>query len=165
MRDIAAACRCKPANIYNYFPGKEDILYEVILDITEQTVASIKHLEDDETTNPVDQLRSLINSHFKFLVSKKQSSVLISDTGLKELTPEHRKGVIRVRDQYDTIMRRVIRRGEDSGDFSVKDDKIVTYFISSVIMRSSIWFSPRGQLSADEVSDEMFNFIYRGIKA
>ena len=47
MRDIAIVCKCKPANIYNYFASKEDILYEVILDITEQTVSSIKHLEDD----------------------------------------------------------------------------------------------------------------------
>ncbi len=165
MRDIANACKCKPANIYNYFESKEDILYEVILDITEQTVSSIKHLEEDETTNSVDQLRSLIKSHFKFLVSKKQSSVLISDTGLKELTAEHRKAVIQLRDKYDSIMRRVIRRGIDSGDFAVKDDKLVTYFISSVIMRSSIWFSPKGQLTADEVGDEMFDFVYRGIKA
>ncbi len=165
MRDIAAACRCKPANIYNYFPGKEDILYEVILDITEQTVASIRHLEEDEKTNPVDQLKSLIKSHFKFLVSKKQSSVLISDTGLKELTPEHRKAVIRIRDEYDAIMRRVIQRGVTTSHFEVKNDRLITYFISSVIMRSSIWFSPKGQLSADEVADEMFDFIYRGIKA
>ena len=165
MRDIALVCKCKPANIYNYFASKEDILYEVILDITEQTVSSIKHLEDDETTEPVDQLKSLIKSHFKFLVSKKQSSVLISDTGLKELTAEHRKSVIQLRDKYDNIMRRVIRRGIASGDFAVKDEKLVTYFISSVIMRSSIWFSPKGQLSADEVGDDMFDFVYRAIKA
>ena len=165
MRDIAIVCKCKPANIYNYFESKEDILFEVILDITEQTVSSIKHLEDDETTEPVDQLKSLIKSHFKFLVSKKQSSVLISDTGLKELTAEHRKSVIQLRDKYDNIMRRVIRRGIASGDFAVKDEKLVTYFISSVIMRSSIWFSPKGQLSADEVGDDMFDFVYRAIKA
>lgn len=165
MRDIADACKCEPANIYNYFKGKEDILYEVIRDITEQTVASIKHLEDDESTNPVQQLRSLIKSHFEFLARMKRSSVLISDTGMKDLTTEHRKAVIQVRDQYDTIMLRVIRRGVDSGDFAIKDERVVTYLIASVIMRSSIWFSPKGRLSADEVGDIMFDFVYRGIKA
>ena len=165
MRDIADACKFKPANIYNYFKGKEDILYEVVRDITEQTVASIKELEDDEVASPVDQLRSLIKSHFGLLVRMKRSSVFISDTGLKDLSPEHRKVVIRLRDKYDGIMRRVIRRGIDTGYFAVKDERVVGYLISSVIMRSSIWFSPRGRLSADEVGDIMFDFVYRGIKA
>jgi AcrR family transcriptional regulator len=165
IRDIADACKFKPANIYNYFEGKEDILFEVIRDITEQTVSSIEHLEDEEDTTPVEQLRSLIKSHFELLVRKKRSSVFISDTGLKDLTTEHRKVIVRLRDRYDGIMRMIIRRGVDAGYFVVKDDKIVTYLIASVIMRSSIWFSPKGRLSADEVGDIMSDFVYRAIKA
>jgi AcrR family transcriptional regulator len=165
MRDIAAACHCKPANIYNYFDSKEDILYAVIKEITDQAVSSIKHLKDDHTTGPVEQLRSLVKNHFGLLVGMKPSSVLISDTGLKDLSSEHRKAIIALRDEYDAIMLHVIRQGVQSGDFVVQDEKIVTYLISSVIMRSNIWFSPKGRLSADTVGDIMFDFIYRGIKA
>lgn len=165
MRDIASACRCKPANIYNYFEGKEDILYEVIRDITERAVASIEHLKDDEVTAPVEQLRSLVKSHFGMLAAIKRSNVLISDTGLKDLSNEHRKAVIALRDEYDGIMRQVIKRGIDSGDFAVKDEKVVAYLIASVILRSSIWFSPRGRMSAGEVGDIMFDFVYNGVKA
>ncbi|WP_410291021.1 TetR/AcrR family transcriptional regulator, partial [Desulfosarcina sp.] len=32
MQDIARAYSCKPANIYNFFARKEDILYEVLLE-------------------------------------------------------------------------------------------------------------------------------------
>src|SRR3990172_9333173 len=165
VRDIADACKFQPANIYNYFQSKEDILYEVIRDITEQTVASIRHLENDETTNPEEQLRSLIKSHFGLMVKMKRSSVLISDTGLKDLSPQHRSEIIALRDRYDGIMRRVIRRGVDRGNFSVKDVRVVCFFISSVIMRSNIWFSPNGRLSGDEVGDMMFDFVLRGIKS
>ena len=165
MRDIARVCHCKAANIYNYFEGKEDILYEVIKDISEKAVASIRHLEHDEETCPVDQLRSLIKSHFGLLVRMRRSNVLISDTGLKDLSTEHRKAIVELRDLYDSIMRGVVARGVASGDFCVKDDRVVTYLISSVILRSSIWFSPKGRLSADQVSDIMFDFVFRGIKA
>jgi len=165
VRDIADVCKFQPANIYNYFQSKEDILHEVIRDITEQTVASIRHLENDETTNPEEQLRSLIKSHFGLMVKMKRSSVLISDTGLKDLSPQHRSEIIALRDRYDGIMRRVIRRGVDRGNFSVKDVRVVCFFISSVIMRSNIWFSPNGRLSGDEVGDMMFDFVLRGIKS
>jgi AcrR family transcriptional regulator len=165
MRDIAHACHYKPANIYNYFQGKEDILFEVIRDITAKAVSSISHLEDDDATSPVEQLKSLVKNHFGLLVGMKRSNVLISDSALKDLSSEHRRAIIELRDHYDAIMRGVIQRGIASGDFAVKDEKIVTYLISSVILRSSIWFSPKGRLSAREVGDLMFDFVFRGIKA
>jgi len=165
MRDIASACNCKAANIYNYFAGKEDILFEVTRDIHEKAVGSVQHLENDETTSPVEQLRSAIKGHFGTLVKMKRSSILISDTGLKDLSPEHRKAIVQLRDIYDSIMRKVIQRGVKSGDFVVRDDKIITYLTSSVVLRSTIWFSPKGRLSADDVGDIMFDFVYRGVKA
>ncbi len=164
MRDIAKACRCKASNIYNYFAGKEDILFEVIKDITERAVQSIQHLENDETTDPAEQLKSLIESHFGMLVRMKRSSVLISDSGLKDLSTEHRKAIVKLRDNYDGIMRRVIRRGVERGQFRVSDENVVTYFIASVILRSTLWFSPKGRLSAEQIADMMFDFVYGGIR-
>ena len=164
MRDIADACDCKAANIYNYFKAKENILFEVIKDITEQAVDSVSHLDDETTASPVQQLRSFIDSHLSVLVQMKKSSVLISDTGLQNLTREHLKVIIELRDKYEKIMSKVISRGIESGDFTVKDIKITVYLISSVIIRSTIWFSPKGRLSANEVADIIFDFVYRGIK-
>ncbi len=165
MKDIASACDCKAANIYNYFKGKEDILYEVIKDITERAVNSVRHLEDDNSVSPVEQLRSFINNHLSVLVQMKKSSVLISDTGLQNLTREHRRIIVELRDTYDRIMRKVITRGIESGDFSVKDEKVIVYLISSMIIRSTIWFSPKGRLTGDKVAELIFDFVYRGIKA
>ena len=164
MRDIADACDCKAANIYNYFKAKENILFEVIKDITEQAVDSVSHLDDESTASPVQQLRSFIDSHLSVLVQMKKSSVLISDTGLQNLTREHLKVIIELRDKYERIMSKVISRGIESGDFTVKDIKITVYLISSVIIRSTIWFSPKGRLSANEVANIIFDFVYRGIK-
>jgi len=99
------------------------------------------------------------------LVRMKRSSILISDTGLKDLSIEHRKAIVQLRDIYDNIMRKVIERGIKKGLFDVKDIKVTIYLTSSVIIRSTIWFSPKGRLSVDEVGDIMFDYIYRGIKA
>jgi AcrR family transcriptional regulator len=165
MKDIADACGCKPANIYNYFENKEDILYEVIRDITMQTLSLVKPLEEDELTDPVEQLRSFIKSHFGFMVSMKKSTVLISDTGLKELSSEHRKAVIEMRDHYDRILRKILQRGIDSGNFRKVDSQIISYLVSSIIIRSNIWFSAKDRLPANDIIDIMFDFVYHGIRA
>ncbi len=164
MKDIANACNCKPANLYNYFKNKEDILYEVIRSITDQGVSSIKYLEKDEETSPVEQLRSLIKSHFSFLASMKQSSILLSDTGIKDLSREHQKEIIKLRDTYDRILRKIIQRGIDEGYFTPIDIQVVSNLIASIVVRSSIWFSNKGRLTVDDVGEIMFNFVYNSIK-
>ncbi len=164
MIDIARACNCRPANIYNYFTNKEEILYEVILNMTNQMLDKIKPLGEDDRTCPVDLLRSFVNTHFGFLVNMKKSIISITDTGLKDLSPEHRDEIIKLRKFYDDILRKILRRGRDSGHFSDIDAQIVSYLIPSLIIRSNIWYSPDGRLSAEQISDIIFNFIYEGIR-
>ncbi|MBW1784972.1 MAG: TetR/AcrR family transcriptional regulator [Deltaproteobacteria bacterium] len=69
MRDIAAAYGCKPANIYNFFPNKEKILFEVLREEMDHIISPIKHLEQDEGISPVEQLRLLTGSHLILTLS------------------------------------------------------------------------------------------------
>jgi AcrR family transcriptional regulator len=164
MKDIASSCGCKPANIYNYFESKEDILFEVIRDITLQTLSLVKSLEDDMTTPPTEQLKRLVKSHFNLVVGMKKSTALLSDAGLKELSAEHRKFIIEIRDSYDEVLRNILQHGKDTGDFRDVDNQMIGFLISSMIVRSNIWYSVKGRLSADEIGDIIFDFVYRGIK-
>jgi AcrR family transcriptional regulator len=166
MKDIANACDCKPANFYNYFSGKEDILYEVIKDITEKSVSSIKHLTHDETSDPLEQLRSFIKNHFNLHINLEQTNVMLSDTGMRHLSQEHRDEIIKMRDIYENTLRRILRRGIESGLFAPHiDEKILSYNIPSMIIRSSIWFTAKGRLTLEEISEIMFDFTINGIRA
>lgn len=164
VAEIASACGCRPANIYNYFESKEHILYAVIDDTTSRTVALVKPLGDDETTSPVELLRTLIKRHFGFLAGMKQSIVFITDTGLRELSKEHRTAIVALRRSYDEALLRILRRGKESGDFTDIDEEIVGNLIPSLMIRSNMWFSPKGKLSADEVGEIIFRLVYLGLK-
>ncbi len=163
MRDIARAYRCKPANIYNYFPSKEALLYEILRSQMEWIVSSIKHLENDDQTPPVEQLRFLIEKHASFTLNYAKSSKLLFDVGLDSLSPANRKKIVTLRDTYDRILRKVIRRGIKSGDFARVDEKLAAYSIASMIVRSLIWFSPGGKLSIPEIIDFIKNFALNGL--
>jgi AcrR family transcriptional regulator len=165
MKDIASACDCKPANIYNFFESKEDILYAVIKDNMTRVLSLLEPLENDDNTSPVEMLKTFINNHHGFLASKKRSFIVINDTGLKDLSSVHRKEIVELRDKYDGILRKILRRGIEAGVFADIDDQIVSYFISSIIIRSNIWFSKGGRLTSGQIGEMMFDFVYRGIKA
>lgn len=163
MRDIANAYGCRPSNIYNFFPNKESLLYEVLMDEMEYVVKPIRHLENDTTMSPVEQLRLLIENHIKLTLGYRRTSKLLSDTALGNLSRDKRNRIIKLRDAYDRILRRVIQRGIDSGDFAGVDVKLAAFSIASMVIRSRIWFSPNGRLSVNEFIDFIFEFVLNGL--
>jgi len=94
MRDIGISYGCKPANIYNFFSDKEEILFEVLREEMEQIIHPIKHLEDDDPTSPIEQLRFLIECHLKVTLSYRRSSRLLFDVALDNLSPDKRKKIV-----------------------------------------------------------------------
>jgi AcrR family transcriptional regulator len=164
IRQIARDCGFESSNIYYYFRNKEHILFELISEEINQVVRSIKHLEGDESGSPVDRLRSLIKIHCDLTLKNRRSSLrLLPDTELKRLSPRHRASIIRARDAYDRILRKIIRSGIDRGDFAQIDEKLADFSIASVIVRSRIWFSPKGKYTVEEIADFIFNFVTKGL--
>jgi AcrR family transcriptional regulator len=163
MRDIGISYGCKPANIYNFFPDKEEILFEVLREEMEQIIHPIKHLEDDDHTSPIEQLRFLIECHLKVTLSYRRSARLLFDVALDNLSPDKRKKIVDYRDTYDRIIRKVIRRGIDAGHFPEIDVKLAGFMIASMITRTRIWFHPKKGTSVGELVDFIFQFALNGL--
>jgi len=165
MVDLADACACKPANLYNYFKTKEEILFEVLLEEMEQIIRPIEHLEDDEAGNPDDQLRLIITTHLKVTLSRRRSAKTLFDVALDSLSPANRKVIVSMRDTYDGIIRNVILRGQQRGIFLPHDEKLGGFMIASMITRTRIWFHPRKGVTIDGLADFIFRFALNGIQS
>ncbi|MGO9116531.1 MAG: TetR/AcrR family transcriptional regulator [Desulfomonilaceae bacterium] len=164
MVDLANACAFKPANLYNYFKTKEEILFEVLLEEMEQIIRPIERLEDDEAGNPADQLRDIIMTHLKVTLSRRRSAKTLFDVALDSLSPANRKVIVSMRDTYDRIIRKVIRRGQQRGIFLAHDEKLVGFMIASMITRTRIWFHPKKGVTIDGLADFIFRFALNGIQ-
>ena len=165
MRDIAISYGCRPANIYNFFSDKEEILFEVLREEMEQIIHPIKHLEEDNQSSPIEQLRFVIESHLKVTLSYRRSSGLLFDVALDSLSPAKRKTIIDFRDTYDRIIRKVIRRGIDTGYFPDVDVRLAGFMIASMITRTRIWFHPKKGVSVSELADFISKFALNGLRS
>ena len=163
MRDLARAYGCQPANLYNHFKTKESILFEVLLEEMEQILRPICHLKDAENGDPVSQLRFIISSHLKITLSHRRSAKMLFDVALGHLSSADRKVIISMRDTYDSIIRKVIQRGQKKGVFLSHDEKLVGFMISSMITRTRIWFHPRKGVTIDELANFIFQFALSGL--
>lgn len=164
MADISKAYGCRPANIYNFFSDKEEILFEVLKEEMDQIIHPIRHLEEENELPPPEQLRLIIESHLKVTLSYRRSAKLLFDVALDNLSPDNRKKIIDLRDTYDRIIRKVIRRGMESGDWPEIDVKLAGFMIASMITRTRIWFHPKKGVSINELSDFIFKFALNGLK-
>ena len=165
IRDIATACGCTQGNIYNYFPSKEDILYRALLSEMTALISAIQPLEDDYNTSPFEQLRVFIERHVEYALAPAEGEMLHFEMEMKRLSPPHRAEIIRWRDSYDRILRKIIRRGIDAGIFAEVNEKLANYAISSMIVRAKLWYSPRGELSLSQLSKAIFELFYNAIKS
>ncbi|MBI4963007.1 MAG: TetR/AcrR family transcriptional regulator [Desulfomonile tiedjei] len=164
MRDLALACGCKPASLYNYFKTKESILFEVLLSEMEDIIRPISHLEEQDG-DPAEQLRLVIHSHLKVALSHRRSPRMLHDAALASLAPANRKVIVALRDAHDRILRSVIERGQRKGLFLPLDAKLVSFMIDSMISRTRLWFLPNKGLTLNELSDFIFGFALRSIQA
>jgi AcrR family transcriptional regulator len=163
MRDIAKYYGCKPANIYNFFKNKEEILFEFLYTQNKRLIEMVKHFEDDRTTNACDQLREFISLHLKHSLSYQKTSRSLFDSGLDRLSLANRKKVIAFRDIYDRILTGIIQRGIETKEFGEINAKLAARNIASMIVRTIIWYSPNGSLSIKDIADFIFNFSLNGL--
>jgi AcrR family transcriptional regulator len=164
MREIAIAYGCRPANIYNFFSDKEEILFDVLREEMEQIINPIKHLEENDGASPIEQLRFIIESHLKVTLSYRRSAKLLFDVALDSLSPDKRKKIIDFRDTYDRIIRKIIRRGIDTGYLPEVDVRLAGFMIASMITRTRIWFHPKKGVSVSELANFIFDFACNGLR-
>ena len=162
MRDISHACGFEPSNLYNYFPDKETLLYEVIMEELGPLLSSIRPLEDDNLTDPVEQLQRIIRSHVESTLRYRQRIGLF-ESEVRHFSSAKRKMLLGVGKEYDRILQRIISRGIDKGVFAEVDVKLTCYSIASMIARIGVWYSPRGRLSRGEITDGIFQLALHGI--
>ncbi len=165
LKDIADACGFENTNVYYYYKNKEEILFEALRSELEELVKDTKQLEDDIDKNPVEKLKLFIDTEVKRHLGKHRLQGMLTDSELSHLNPRHRRTVIELRNQHDEILSQIISDGIAQGYFRDLDVKLAVYTISSAIIRSRIWFSPKGRVSVQEYADFIYQFSLHALSA
>jgi len=164
MRDLARAYGCQPANLYNYFETKEAILFEMLREEMERIIQSIERFEEEDG-DAVEQLRFIIASHVKAILSRPRSGKALFDVALGILSRRNRNVIVSMRDTYERILRKVLRRGQEQKVFLTCDEKLVGVLIASKVTRTKMWFHPQKGATVDELADLIFRFALGAIQA
>jgi AcrR family transcriptional regulator len=162
MRDIAAAADLSPANLYNYFQGKHEILFfcqDVSLDRLIAALEKARGLR----TNTSEKLRLVIASHLRCVLDEVEGSAAHFLTGA--LPPHLQRRLVAKRDRYEEGVRQLISAGTRSAEFVPCDPALAARAMLGALNWSVRWFRPEGSMTAAEIAEGFADYLIRGLLA
>jgi AcrR family transcriptional regulator len=160
MRDIAASAALSPANLYNYFRGKHEILFFCQDNSLDRMIAALDKTRRMRTSAAI-KLRMVIVSHLRCVLDEVEGSAAHLLT--TALPPRQQRYLVTKRDKYEEGVRSLIVTGMRSGEFAPCDPALAVRAILGGLNWSVQWFSPEGPLTAAEIAERFADYLIRGL--
>lgn len=162
MRDIAASADLSPANLYNYFRGKHEILYFCQDNSLDRMIAALERARRLRAC-AAERLRLVIISHLRCVLDEVGGSA--AHLLISVLPPRLQRRLIAKRDRYEEGVRQLIASGTRSGEFVPCDPALAARAVLGALNWSVRWFNPQGALTAGEIADGFAEYLIRGLLA
>lgn len=162
-REIAAELGIQKASLYYHISSKEDLLYRICLDSMREHLDGLRAAID----RPADigtRLRRAVEGHMTRLHSDSDRNA-VALLELRALDPERRATVVRMRDDYEVLLRALIEEEQAAGVLRPDvDAKYLTVSLLSLINWSIFWFRPDGRLGPARLADLLFDIYLNGAR-
>lgn len=162
MRDIAEAAELSPANLYNYFQGKNEILFFCQDSTLDRMIAALDKARRIER-NTSARLRFVIVSHLRCLLDEIEGSAAHLLTSA--LPPRQQRYLLSKRDRYELGVRNFISSGMHAGELAPGDAALMARAILGALNWSVQWFRPDGEMTAEEIAEKLADYLIRGLLA
>jgi AcrR family transcriptional regulator len=162
IRQIGAKAGITTSLVYHYFKNKEDMLFEILQNISKQLCAALKEVEE-RTTDPMECLREMIVVHTAIELdrNKKASKILVEEVywirgKKKKIITEKQREI------YDLYMQKLEELQEKDllGDV---DLTVLNFSIFGIINWFFRWYREGGRLSKEEVADNIWKIVFHGM--
>lgn len=160
MRDIAEAAELSPANLYNYFQGKHELLFFCQDSSLDRMIAALEKARRIKESAAA-RLRFVITSHLRCLLDEIEGSAAHLLTNA--LPMRQQRYLVAKRDRYELGVRNLICSGMRTGEFVPGDAALMARAILGALNWSVQWFRPDGEMTADEIAEKLADYLVRGL--
>ena len=173
MRSLAKTAGISLANVYNYFPGKDDILFalqrdsfETLCDSADEALAGLG--------DPVERLYGFISHHVRYFAAHPDiMRVLVHEAA--SLPHAERRAVRRLKERYFEIGRGIVRQlvaegcgGADAAGRQLEDEAEldrVTYSLFGMLNWIYGWYQPEVHGSPQQLASTIHEIALCGLVA
>ncbi|WP_433510330.1 TetR family transcriptional regulator [Nonomuraea sp. CA-143628] len=164
MRDISDAVGLLPGSLYVHISKKEDLLQSIVENGIQRYLDAIEPVVESDQTAP-ERLRGAINAHMGVLAeSLEQTRVAFHQWTY--LASTGRRRVVKLRRRYEALFSQIIDEGIEAGEFrAVKSARVTVLAIIGMLNSATEWFSPTGELTAEQIAEVLTDGMLTGLEA
>jgi AcrR family transcriptional regulator len=161
MREIASASGVRAGSVYNHFQNKEDLLYRIAFGTMDEMVVGGSAAVGDGNT-PTEKLHAFVTFHIAYCIERRFQA-RVADDFIHVLAEEARASVVARRDEYEAILRGILRAGIDEDGWVVADVAVVTFALVTMLTDVRLWFRPDGRLALSDVIQIYSDLAFRSV--
>ncbi len=161
MRDIAQSLDIKAASLYNHIKSKQEILVLIVLEIAKEYTTNIRVIEKSDDS-AVAKITNVINLHIDITVENPDALASLNNDWMHLPKPELQE-FLDMREEYETIFRRMIRAGIASGEFKNYDSEVIIFSLLSTIRTLYLWYGKKQGFSSNALKANLPKILLQGI--
>lgn len=162
MEDIAAELLMTKGALYYYFKNKSELLYECHNLVLGAAIEEHKKLIRKET-DIEETLVKMIALHLDYAIEEKEVFNLISKPD-QTFSEEQLESALQLRKTYSGLFDQVIKRGNESGAFSIEEPMIARMIVLGSMNWVQQWYRPEGRMSKEELQQIFARYILKLLK-
>lgn len=163
VRQVAEEAGVTASTIYVHFADKQALL-RMVMERTMERLHEAVVEAVDATDPPAQRLRAAMAAHVTFHATHARE-VIIADSELRALSAEGAEATIRLRDEYESLIRAIVEDGIATGDFVGLDAGVVTRSVVALCTSVAAWFRPTGAFDLSAIADTQARLILDGLTA
>lgn len=159
-REIAESLGVQRASLYYHIESKDELLYDLCLESLDNIHAAVAQAVAGKS-DPLDRVRAMIRAHVVSMLEDKEKHATML-TELKSLSDFRRVEIVRLRGEYESLVRGVISEAQDAGvlwkEASAKELELA---LLNLLNWTIFWYRSNGELSPERLAG-LFEKIYLG---
>ncbi|NIJ10371.1 AcrR family transcriptional regulator [Saccharomonospora amisosensis] len=163
IRDLARAAKLSSASLYHYMGTKEDLLADIMRDCLRDLITAATETLDG-VQDPRERVIRLVTLHVRTHATQPEETRIV-DNEIHVLSPNAQRSVIALRDEYERLWTQAIADGLAQGVFRTTQPAVTRIALLEMCNGVARWYSPRGQLSLDELGAHFAELALRGLGA
>lgn len=164
LQDIASAVGLTRPALYHYFRNKDELLAELVTEITAEAASGISEIAARDDLAADDKLRAIVHqtAHHNGENAERFRLLIRSEADLPDEVgaayEENRKFILRT-------MVDIIEAGIADGTFRPQSPQIAAFGIFGITNWVAWWYRPDSRFDLDPSCDELAEFAVRGLLA
>ncbi|HMQ82225.1 MAG TPA: TetR/AcrR family transcriptional regulator [Saprospiraceae bacterium] len=161
MRDLAKAVDLQASSLYNHFPSKQEILWEICRENATRFLDGMKAIQE-QYQHPAKKVEALIRLHIQIATSDATSVTSFNDEW-RHLTEPHLSNFRQMRKDYQDRFRAIIEEGIASGEFRPIHPMVALLTLLSSVRWIYDWYQTNKKLTTNDLETQLSELVLKGL--